>query len=296
MLILVFIYWLYKFLVTVFFIKLRKFYYPNYRNEKIQFLQNEFKHIVIGESIKNIKLYPLAKKHKSLLIKNPEKKIIHDIVITTPIIKKWARWFENNMGVSESFNSLSSISNELLDNFIRDENIDGKKFSDFNYWKVHIVLSFRYQQILVLYISDDDLEIKMNINSSKEITKIEEKSESKIIAHKTSYISKQPTSLFVDFSKKEAISELKKQKELLELDLINKKEFDKIKGQLKLIIVDDGNVANNYFSSLFNFFRKYYLIIIIIILSIVFLLSLFDISIIDFFDEKPKKRKPVLTL
>ena len=70
----------------------------------------------------------------------------------------------------------------------------------------------------------------------------------------------------------------------------SKIKIDNKQNRSKIISKKTTNTFQIY-TSCINFFRTNYLIIIIVILSIVFLLSLFDISIIDFFDEKPKKRK-----
>lgn len=126
-----------------------------------------------------------------------------------------------------------------------------------------------------------------NVKDSKIIEKLTPEKKADVIAVKQNIekpISKEKEvkSKFSHLSQNAAIKELKKQKELLELEVISKNEYEKIKSELSLIILNKDSKDDDIVLKFIDFVKKNYMIIIIIIVIILFAFSFFDFGSDDF--------------
>jgi hypothetical protein len=276
------------------------FYYPKDFKIKEEFLKNLFNHFVIGEKLSNTDLKEINFKsgryfrYHYKLLDDIQNKEIGELIIDIPVLKFWARW------ILRRLNNLGDPANSSDGDTIDEKN---------NIWVVKIIVfnkiinqtkdnissDSNQETLTLLEISDEELtkEIGLDAYESKVNQKEPSSSEPELVITNNNNINtkiSQKSSLYVNFSQKQAIDELKKQQELFKLDVINEKEFERIKSELKLIILNNNNVKANLFFSTIDYFRNNYLVIIIIILLIVFFLSLLDISIIDFFENEKKMK------
>lgn len=96
---------------------------------------------------------------------------------------------------------------------------------------------------------------------------------------------KEVKSKFSNLSQNAAIKELKKQKELLELEVISKGDYEKIKNDLSQIILNKESQDDDIILKLIDFIKSNYMIIIIILVIILFVFSFFDFGNDDLFSD-----------
>tara|TARA_B110000240_G_scaffold192129_1_gene235800 strand:+ start:100 stop:978 length:879 start_codon:yes stop_codon:yes gene_type:complete len=97
---------------------------------------------------------------------------------------------------------------------------------------------------------------------------------------------KEVKSKFSNLSQNAAIKELKKQKELLELEVISKGDYEKIKNDLSQIILNKESQDDDIILKLIDFIKSNYMIIIIILVIILFVFSFLDFDFNNNFDEE----------
>lgn len=239
----IFLIFLFKTILFSFFKLFEEYYSPFNYKRKESFLRSKFDHLIINKSLSQTELKSINFnsfndfEYPNFLLKNQKNKIIDSLLVNIPVVNYFARWIQRRI-----FNILS----------LEPERKDNKKDKN-HVWEV--VLSISYiksdkkkdvKQLILLEISDEDLNKEMGLDSfvkepvSDTVPKliVKDKVRFEGESKRKSVLEKSPS---LNLNKQDAIKKLKEKKELLDLEIITKEEYNKIKDELKSIIIKEDN-------------------------------------------------------